>query len=379
MLKRIFFKNSKNHLPNEVINYIYKIRNLDRQTYFTKLREVLIRQHLIENEEDVNFEAFYEEEIDDDLDEDIEYSDEIKYRPDKPLHWDNVLRPQIITDFHVYRGIFTHRLDKEVKPFIEDINLSIDIKLRDALSRDKTFNITYTRIVPCTDCDTVSGNPCSFCKEEGNIEYADNTFLCKICMGKGKVLENKCMFCKNTRHIETKHKLVFKIGKEFHWNKTYTFKNLGNYDPIKKRYGNLKIITNIISDTDEKGLTLTMNEKEGLVEADEIVPVSKLVLGGAWKIKHERGETEIQIRENTQPGEYKVIDNVGVPKFFDEDEGTMQFGSQVVYFKVDVPDVGGNQELKRLYEELRKYDDRNEINELNHIKMSAGNKNKVSI
>jgi DnaJ-class molecular chaperone len=95
-----------------------------------------------------------------------------------------------------------------------------------------------------------------------------------------------------------------------------------------------------------------------------------LALGGSIKIKHPTGDCEIYLNKCTQPDDYKVVNNVGIPIYYDNEEKQMRKGNMVVVFRLKLPSeacIKNNPDYKKLFEELQKYENMEELNELNGL------------
>lgn len=352
-------------LPSKVQDHIYKIRNLDRNEYLQRLNEILIRHFMINNPDKVIKANFHRDDIDDTFEEEIELEFYPDPRNDDPLHWDNTTEKQIITDFSVFNSLVSSQLSYHYQPD-PDIYLQIDIRLKDALQiKKKTFTLTYPRLIQCgaTLCKKEDEqNTCPMCYN-GRLHFHENTFICKHCNGSGRKNSN-CPQCNDEKLIRTKHTVRISFDDKFQANMVYNYNNLGNYDIINRRYGGLKVKTKIVND-ESAGVQFIVKQEDGSVETKENVSFSKLALGGNLKVQHARGEGEIFIHECTQPGDYKVIDGLGIPMYLDRDEDEMVYGSLIVYFNCHTPKVK-DQVVLNLFQELAKHDDYNEINKLNH-------------
>lgn len=275
----------------------------------------------------------------------------------------------LISTYEMYEDILDDK-DLEIHSSLPiNIYLELDIRLKDVFNaKGSKLNIKYNQNVKCED-------------DEIELKEIKNRVRCKKCNGDGKVLKNKikiiCSSCKGFRFVRERtcekchnNGMIVKentvqiiIDKNFHLGTIFNFSKLGNYDIINEKFGYLRIKPNIVEDQDLKFLKIVNNR----LESEEYLSPSQLALGGNIKVKHARGVCEISINDCTQPGDYRVVDNIGIPDYYDEDEQEVHRSSQIVNFNINLPDVTKNTELKKLYEELQKYENMNEINELNNI------------
>jgi len=287
-----------------------------------------------------------------------------------------------ISDYEEYEKIMNRYLEIENDPKMKshitkgaldkDINFEFDVKLKDVIV-GKKLKIEFMHYCKCTACETThQAQKCNVCNGLGKYEQSKQIITCESCKGYGsKFLKgNYCKVCQNNLYYERKKEIHFTLGKEFYAGIVYTYPNLGNYDPVTDSYGNLKIKPNIVSDYADDRRTFFKVANESQIESEYLAEISELALGGSIKIKHPNGECEIYINKCTQPDDYKIVNNVGIPIYFDNEEKQMRRGNMVVVFKLKIPSeevLKNCPEYKKLFEDLQKFENMNELNELNGL------------
>jgi DnaJ-class molecular chaperone len=160
----------------------------------------------------------------------------------------------------------------------------------DDLFQQKKVQISYERYKKC-EC-TQKQIDCSRCKGKG---YSSDLTVCSCRGGK------RCNLCSNSIAVKEKMNISWAPGKFFKNGQIYKFPNMGNYDLIKEKYRDVSLRLNILTDNN---LTITASS----VESVEMVPLSKMVLGGVIEIDTIWGRKEVKLASGIQPDDYKIVD-----------------------------------------------------------------------
>lgn len=363
-LKNIFYNINQNINIRQITMILSKTSLLDKKEYNNLMFKMIKMIKQPEIQQDSKSEN--KEIIIDDL---KEIEDGNSYR-------------NLISNYEEYEKIMHRYLeienDPKVKTFIskgsleKDLNFELDVKLKDVL-KGKKLKIEYLQFCKCTDCEMkIKTNKCKICNGTGKYEQNKSLVLCSTCKGYGTntYKTDYCNVCSNELYYEKIKEIQFTIGKEFYAGIIYTYPNQGNYDPATDNYGHLKIKPNIISDYADDKTTFFKVSNESQIETEHSANISELALGGSMKIKHPTGECEIYINKCTQPDDYKVVNNVGIPIYYDNEEKQMRKGSMVVVFKLKLPNkeyVKNTEEYWKLFEDLQKFENLEELNQLNGL------------
>jgi DnaJ-class molecular chaperone len=259
--------------------FISRIGTLDRTLYKTRLKEIYEKS------------SFLSENISD------------KYVP--------------FANFAEYVKVFDYDL-KIKENWDKNIQLKVDVNLIDAL-KGKTLKVFYQQIVKCNECTTGKKNTedkCSVCHGSGIKRKEANNCLCHSCKGYGYHTNQKCSTCHNNLVYKKRNSIDLKIDKDFYEGCIFSFSSLGNYDIFNNNYGSLKIkpvlVSDVVYDNNRRIDLKVVNGSQ--VESEEKVKLTTMVLGGAHDVNHALGKCTIIIEPSTQPGDYKVINNIGIPK-----------------------------------------------------------------
>ena len=361
IFKNILFKIQQNLFVKHMALIVSKTSLIDKKDYNKLFFKVLKMCKQIPGEEDVNKQKENIKQEFQDIDDLNSYL-------------------KIISNYEEYGKIMNKygeiENDPKMKNLIirgslqKDINFEMDVKLKDVI-KGKKLKIEYSQFSKCLDCEAKSNElNCKICNGLGKYEQNKSFVTCVSCQGTGTQSNKKnyCRICFNNQFYEKTKELQFTIGKEFYAGIVYTYPNLGNYDPVTDSYGHLKIKPNIVSDysDDKQAFFKVCNESQ--IESEHSATISELALGGSIKITHPTGECEMYLNKCTQPDDYKVVNNVGIPIYYDNEEKQMRKGNMVVVFKLKLPSeefLKNNQEYRKLFEEMQKFENMEELNEIN--------------
>jgi DnaJ-class molecular chaperone len=251
-----------------------------------------------------------------------------------------------------------------------DLHFDIDVKLRDII-KGKKISIKYFQLHKCLSCESeIYKLHCSKCKGSGLLTHNDLIKTCNFCISTISY-DSGCTVCFNQLFYYKNKEIELKIGKEFYDGIVYTFPGQGNFGIPENEYGVLKIRPKIIGDCSEDKSVAFKIINESQVETTHLESISKLVLGGTAKIKIPSGECEVFINKLTQPNDYKIIENVGIPLYFDAEDKQMKKGSQLTVFKIKFPEekfLNRNPEYVSLFKQLKEHENYEEIDGLNNVR-----------
>jgi DnaJ-class molecular chaperone len=276
-----------------------------------------------------------------------------------------------INDYELYKRILSTRNFEKSKLWDENIFLEIDINLITALSK-KRYEVFYKRILKCENCkDKKFEIICECCNSKGFVETLKNNYeICRECYGYGGYSQgHSCEICKNMLFYQKSTSVILELDSSFYNGMTYVFSGMGNYNCYNGQYGFLKIRPKLVSDTTAEGIQLNISSMS-TIESKELVPLHLMMLGGIYDVSHSLGKCSINLEPATQPGSYKVINNVGIPSYYDEEENEIRKGPQIVYLHLKIPDlklINSNPYIKQLFIDLQNHDSIKELNELNRV------------
>jgi molecular chaperone DnaJ len=323
---------------NSLAIYISRLGILDRSTYKTRLKQIYKKY------------SFFSENLSDNY--------------------------FAINDYGEYVKVFNYDLNIR-EDWEKNIQLKVNVNLIDVLM-GKTVKVFYQQIIKCSECSSVKRyveDKCTVCQGTGHKRKENNNCLCHSCKGYGYHSTTKCSTCHNNLIYKKRNSVDLKFDNDFYDGCVLSFTSLGNYDIFKNNYGTLKITPVIVSDVIyDKDRRVDLKVSKGSqVESQEKVKLSTMVLGGTLEVNHALGKCNLIIEPSTQPGDYKIINNIGIPNYYDNEEEEMHRGGQIVFFELDLPDkkfINENPKIKRLFEELAKYDDVEELKKLNRCNLN---------
>jgi DnaJ-class molecular chaperone len=318
-------------------DYIFKLGCLDYKTYNKKLQSLSI------NEIDYNKLNAFEKEI--------------------------VLIPNpIIESNEQYKNIFNSNLLFDTPD--SNIHYEIDVGVTSALNNIK-IHIPYEVLVKCDCISKVSiceKKDCPLCN--GSITTNESERVLEVCIDCFTDNEN-CQKCRGKFVNKISRSIELTISNNFYQGIIYSFPEMGNYDFLNKNYGYLKIKVNLIDDNSKNKKNLLKIVNETQIESEEKVSLYTMVFGGNIKVSHATGECEISLEGGNQPGDYKIVNNIGIPQYYDEECREMHRSCQIIFLSLKLPkqeEISNNPGLKNLFKELGNLDDYSEIEKLNKIK-----------
>ncbi|MDD2916658.1 MAG: DnaJ C-terminal domain-containing protein, partial [Candidatus Gracilibacteria bacterium] len=235
----------------------------------------------------------------------------------------------------------------------EDIEIRVKLDFAEALSGLKK-TVSYTRKTVCTECSGTGAKKgtepkeCSQCRGAGQVRrrtqtifgVMEQTGICDMCHGTGKIIADKCTKCHGERRETIKTEKEIEIPAGIDDGMTIKVRGEGNAG-IGSASGDLYITFNIPDSID--GLT---REDANLYYTVEIDPV-EAVLGTKKTLKLPvLGERILEIKSGTQHGEILKFKGDGV-KHISKD----QKGDLFITVNVKIPTHLSKKE-RELYQEI---------------------------
>lgn len=235
----------------------------------------------------------------------------------------------------------------------EDIEIRVKLDFAEALSGLKK-NISYSRKVVCTECTGTGAKKgtepkeCSQCRGAGQVRrrtqtifgVMEQTGICDVCHGTGKIITDKCTTCHGERRETLKTEKEIDIPAGIDDGMTIKVRGEGN-DGIGSKSGDLYISFSIPDSID--GLT---REDMNLFYTIEIDP-TEAVLGTKKTLKLPViGERIVEIKSGTQYGEVLKFKGDGV-KHISKD----QKGDLFITVNIKIPTHPSKKE-RELYHEI---------------------------
>lgn len=232
-----------------------------------------------------------------------------------------------------------------------DIQVDIEISFKDSVfGLDKEIHVTKDEI--CTNCKGTRAEPgttldnCSNCKGSGHVikqqrtilGIIENTHICDVCDGTGKIPKTKCKTCRGKGTEQKKVTLNVVIPPGIESGETLRVKGKGeaisNGEP-----GDLYIRIYVKKDPRFK--------KQGNdIYSDLHISISDAVLGGEAEFESLDGPITVKIPEAITHGEILRIKHKGVPYT------TSHRGDLMLKILIDIPKKI-NKEQRKLFEQLR--------------------------
>jgi molecular chaperone DnaJ len=233
----------------------------------------------------------------------------------------------------------------------ENINIlvSVDITFEEVVS-GTTREFGYSRLVNCTDCNGKrtknedSIKKCFNCNGRGFMVVGNGIFqiksACPSCHGEKFTFTDPCKTCNGRGQKEENSKISdLKIPMGINPSTRICCKGKGSQSVKNAHYGDLYVQVDFVAHEIFK-----INKKPNNDLLDIILecrlPLHLAILGGKLKIPTLYGTKEVEIKENTKNGEYKVLKNNVLPNI----KGNK--GDQYIIFDIEMP--------KFLHEKLKK-------------------------
>ncbi|NDK19534.1 J domain-containing protein [Candidatus Gracilibacteria bacterium] len=212
----------------------------------------------------------------------------------------------------------------------EDIEIRVKLDFSEALSGLKK-TVSYSRKVVCTECSGTGAKKgtepkeCSQCRGAGQVRrrtqtifgVMEQTGICDMCHGTGKIIADKCTKCHGERRETQKIEKEIDIPAGIDDGMTIKVRGEGN-DGIGSKAGDLYITFNIPNSID--GLT---REDTNLFYTTEIDPV-EAVLGIKKTLKLPvLGERVLEIKSGTQHGEVLKFKGDGMKHISKDQKGDL--------------------------------------------------------
>jgi molecular chaperone DnaJ len=254
----------------------------------------------------------------------------------------------------IFSSIFGERDFEEREVRGRDIGYDLEISLEEA-ARGAEKEMEIQRIEKCDVCGGTGASPgtsprtCTRCNGSGRVQNVNRsafgTFVrvvpCPTCGGKGRIVDSPCRNCKGTGLVRRNRSITVKIPVGIDDGYQIRLQGEGEAAPDGGSPGDLYVMIHIAShpylarDGDDLWYNLTIGFPQVALGTEVTVPTLE-------------GNTEVEIRPGTQPGEIIKIRGKGMPKL-----GGYGKGNLLVRVDVAVPEKLSSRQ-RALLEELAK-------------------------
>lgn len=215
-----------------------------------------------------------------------------------------------------------------------DLEIDLQLTLDEAVDGCRK-EIEIERLGPCGSCSgsgAASGSQpklCGTCNGKGQVMHSQGFFMisstCPTCRGEGRVISDPCKACRGQGLAEQEDTLVVSIPAGVDDGQTLRLGGKGNLPPQSGIPGNLYVHLHV-----EAHPQLQRDGADFLMELP--ISIVQATLGAKVTIPTLKGETELEIKPGTQPGEVHVLRGGGAPRL----DGRGR-GDQILRFRVEVP------------------------------------------
>lgn len=242
-----------------------------------------------------------------------------------------------------------------------DILYDMELSLEDVL-RGKKDEIELPKFESCNDCGGTGAahgtkpRTCNICNGQGQTRRVYNqnrfsTFIslepCQTCNGKGQVIDKPCTICLGSGKIKQNKKLKINIPSGVEDGMTLQLTGEGEYSE-QGPSGDLLIRLHVLPHNSFERL------EDGHVLYNLNLDYPSLVLGTEFKVPTLHGYEKLKIPAGTQANTILKIKGKGLPRY-----GTYGKGDQLVRILVKIPNnITEKQKLllKELNKEFEKYE-----------------------
>jgi molecular chaperone DnaJ len=215
-----------------------------------------------------------------------------------------------------------------------DLRYDASITLEEA-AQGKEFELEIPKTEPCESCKGSgaeagsSPEKCSVCGGRGQVHRTQGFFTisttCTQCKGTGQVIKKPCKTCKGTGHIAKRKHLKVKIPAGVDTGATMRLSGEGEAGELGGTPGDLYVFIEI-----KPHDTFIRQGDDLYIE----MPISfvQAALGATLKVPTLDGETDLEIKTGTQPGEIYTIKDKGIKHLRHSGKGSLHVG-----IKVEIP------------------------------------------
>ncbi|MDV3198087.1 MAG: molecular chaperone DnaJ [Vigna little leaf phytoplasma] len=240
----------------------------------------------------------------------------------------------------------------------EDKNINITLDFIEAVLGVER-EISYEIEKDCIYCHgTGAKNPqdiiiCNYCRGTGYVTMMQKTFLgnitsqqvCSRCQGKGKIIINKCSFCKGNQRIRSTKKTKFKIPAGVDNGTTLEVPQQGNEGHLGSPNGNLYINIQVQPHNFFKRIKQD-------ITSTIFITIYQAVLGAVINISTIDGKIDLKIPEGIQNDTKLRLKNKGVPYL----NSSYRRGDHYVIVKIKIP-TALTKEQKDLFRQLEQLEE----------------------
>jgi molecular chaperone DnaJ len=226
-----------------------------------------------------------------------------------------------------------------------DVETSIVLTLLEAATGAKK-DVKVRRRVPCATCRGSGAAPgtepevCQQCGGRGQVMHSQGFLMiqttCPVCRGDGRVIRKPCPTCEGAGFEAQEETLQVTIPAGVEDGSTLRLAGRGEAGPRGGPTGNLYVVLRVAEDD--------RFERDGAdLHAELQVSFPQLALGARVSVPTLSGESEIDVRAGSQPGDTVTLRGQGMPRL--EGRGN---GDIVAHLKLVVPKALSAEEEQHL-------------------------------
>jgi len=234
-----------------------------------------------------------------------------------------------------------------------DVEIALTISLSEAFTGTKK-KIRIKKRIACEKCSGSGAEKgskkvsCSQCSGTGQVTRTAQSFfgmiqqsiVCDVCKGSGKVPEKPCSFCAGEGRMSGSEEVTVEIPSGIHDGQTLRIRGKGEAGRQGVASGDLYVSLRIMPDP------RFVRDGDDL-RTEVHISVADAVLGTEVKVETFAGPITLKVPAGTQPNQVLRVKGKGMPIL-----SSSRHGDLYVKVKVDVPKKVGRKERK-LWEDLR--------------------------
>jgi len=218
----------------------------------------------------------------------------------------------------------------------EDILVEVQISLEQAARNSKT-EVSYRAAASCEGCKGSGGTPgtevksCEKCGGQGQLRAVSKvgfaqmvrTVECDACKGQGRIPSEPCLECSGAGIKQKDLKLEVDIPAGISDGQQIRASGKGHAGGVGSRPGDLYVQVRVREDE------RLLRDGDDLFTAADI-SIAQAALGAKVQIPTLDGDTEIEIKPGTQPGEIVTLRGRGMPNLRSGRKGSLKVVVNVV-------------------------------------------------